>query len=43
MNGSTKVSEFVWNENHPRITEVKWAFRPKEMRIIYIYLIIFII
>ena len=38
-----KVSESVWNDNHPRITGVTWAIRAKEVRIIYIYLIIYII
>ena len=43
LNGSTKVSESVWDENNSRITEVTEAIRPEEVRIIYIYLIIFII
>ena len=42
LNGSTKVSESVWNENHPRITEVTWAIREKEVKILHILLFIWL-
>ena len=38
LNGYTKVSEFVWNENHPRITEVNMSYQSKRSEN-YLYLI----